>query len=181
MRIILSISMIVVSIVLSTTVASADGEDVDIHKVIEDAQQRAAAHYKVPVALLNAIKGVESKGNPWAICVNLGGGKFNSLYPKSYKEAVNYLSAINTDNVDIGPWQVNYYHIGKRAGLSREEMLNPYNSAILAANKLAGEIAENGYSWNAVGNYHNRRMERKVPYVEKIKERLRKDGYKIDE
>ncbi len=173
--------MIAISIVLSATVASADGEDVDIYQVIEDAQKKAAAHYNVPVALLNAIKAVESKGNPWAICVNLGGGKFNSLYPRSYKEAVNYLLAINTDNVDIGPWQVNYHHIGKRAGLSKEQMLNPYYSATLAANKLAREIAENGYSWNAVGNYHNRRMERNVPYVEKIKERLRKDGYKVDE
>lgn len=173
--------MVVIALAPGTTVASADGEDVDIHQVVEDAQNRAAAYYNMPVALLNAIKGVESQGNPWAICVNRGGGRFNSLYPRSYREAVNHLLAINTDNVDIGPWQVNYHHLGKRAGLSREQMLNPYNSAMLAANKLAREIAENGYSWNAVGNYHNRRMERKVPYVAKIKDRLRKDGYKIDE
>jgi hypothetical protein len=181
LRIIILILLVVVSLVLRTTAALADGEDIDIYQVIEDAQKKAAARYKVPVSLLNAIKGVESKGSPWAICVNLGGGKSNSLYPKSYKEAANYLLAINTDNVDIGPWQVNYYHIGKRAGLSREQMLNPYYSANLAANKLASEIAENGYSWNAVGNYHNRRLERKVPYVAKIKEQMRREGYKIDE
>lgn len=181
MRIIVLISLMLFSVVFGTSGASADGEDVEIYRVIEDAQNRAAAQYKVPVALLNAIKGVESRGNPWAICVNLGGGRFTSHYPRSYREAVSFLATVTTDNVDIGPWQVNYHHIGRKAGFSREQMLNPYNSARLAASKLASELAENGYSWNAVGNYHNRRMERKLPYVAKIKEHLRRDGYKFDE
>ncbi len=151
-----------------------------IHEMIQEAEQRASAHYRVPLELLMGIRKVESRGYPWALCINLGKGRSVSLYPRSYQEALYYLARLATDNIDIGPWQVNYHHIGKRAGVSKEQMLNPYISSMLAAYKLAYEIALNGYTWSAVGNYHSRALERKAPYIDRLKQQLRKEGYHVN-
>lgn len=159
--------------------ASAGAEQ-DIHEMISDAQYKAAARFHLPVELLNAIKQVESSGYPWALCVNLGNGKSIPIYPATYYEAVQYLSRISTDNVDVGPWQVNYHYIGKRLGVTKIQMLDPYISSLLAAYKLSSEIAASGYTWHAVGNYHSYNLLKKIKYVTSVKKQLTKDGFRID-
>ncbi len=151
-----------------------------IHEIVSDAQYKAAARFQVPVELLNAIKQVESNGHPWALCVNLGNGKSIPIYPRTYVEAVFYLSRLSTDNIDIGPWQVNYYYIGKRLGITKLQMLDPYISSLLAAYKLSSEIVSNGYTWHAVGNYHSYNLLRKIKYVTQVKKQLAKDGFKVE-
>ena len=163
--------------ILSFTIACAER---NIHEIISDAQYKAAARFQVPVELLNAIKQVESNGHPWALCVNLGNGKSIPIYPGTYYEAVQYLSRLSTDNIDIGPWQVNYHYIGKRLGVTKTQMLDPYISSLLAAYKLSSEIAVSGYTWHAVGNYHSYNLLRKIKYVTLVKKQLAKDGVKVD-
>jgi len=155
------------------------GAEQDIHEIINDAQYKAAARFHVPVELLNAIKQVESSGYPWALCVNLGNGKSIPIYPATYYEAVQYLSRLSTDNIDIGPWQVNYFYIGKRLGVTKIQMLDPYVSSFLAAYKLSNEIAASGYTWHAVGNYHSYNLLRKIKYVTSVKKQLAKEGVNV--
>jgi len=158
--------------------ASAGAEQ-NMQEIIMDAQYKAAVRFQVPVELLNAIKQVESNGHPWALCVNLGNGKSIPVYPATYYEAVQYLSRLNTDNIDVGPWQVNYHYIGKRLGVTKIQMLDPYVSSLLAAYKLSSEIAASGYTWHAVGNYHSYNLLRKIKYVTSVKKQLAKDGYEV--
>lgn len=155
------------------------GAEQNINDIISDAQYKAAATFRVPVELLNAIKQVESKGYPWALCVNRGNGKSLPVYPRTYSEAAKYLAA-SGDNIDIGPWQVNYHYIGKRFGLTKIQMLNPYVSSLLAAYKLSTELAANGYTWQAVGNYHSYSLPRKIKYAASVKRQLAKDGYRVN-
>jgi hypothetical protein len=157
------------------------GAEQNIQEIISDAQYKAAARFQVPSELLNAIKQVESKGHPWALCVNLGNGKSIPIYPATYYEAVQYLSLLSTDNIDVGPWQVNYHYIGKRLGVTKIQMLNPYVSSLLAAYKLSSEIAASGYTWHAVGNYHSYNLLRKIKYVTSVKKQLAKDGFRVGE
>lgn len=152
----------------------------NIHEIISDAQYKAAVQFRIPVELLNAIKKVESNGYPWALSVNLGDSRSMPIYPATYYEAVQYLSLLRTDNIDIGPWQVNYHYIGKRLGVTKVQMLNPYISSLLAACKLSSEIAANGYTWHAVGNYHSRNLPKKIKYVTEIKRQLAKDGFNVN-
>ncbi len=156
------------------------GAEQNIQEIISDAQYKAAARFQVPVELLNAIRQVESNGHPWALCVNLGNGKSIPIYPATYFEAVQYLSGLSTDNIDVGPWQVNYHYIGKRLGVTKIQMLDPYVSSLLAAYKLSKEIAASGYTWHAVGNYHSYNLLRKIKYVTSVKKQLAKDGVKVD-
>jgi len=159
--------------------AIADAEQ-NIDEMISDSQYEAAARFQVPVELLNAIKQVESNGYPWALCVNLGNGKSIPIYPATYYEAAQYLSRLSTDNIDVGPWQVNYYYVGKRLGVTKLQMLDPYVSSLLAAYKLSSEIAASGYTWHAVGNYHSYNLLRKIKYVTSVKKQLAKDGFKVN-
>ncbi|MBF0557254.1 MAG: lytic transglycosylase domain-containing protein [Nitrospirae bacterium] len=156
------------------------GAEQNIHEIVSDAQYKAAVRFQVPVELLNAIKQVESGGHPWALCVNLGNGKSMPIFPRTYYEAVQYLTRSSSDNIDIGPWQVNYHYIGKRLGVTKVQMLDPYISSLLAAYKLSSEIATNGYTWHAVGNYHSYNLPRKIKYVASVKRQLAKDGYKVN-
>ena len=151
-----------------------------MHDIILDAQYKAAARFRVPVELLNAIMHVESGGYPWALCLNLGNGRSMPIYPKTYYEAVQYLTMPRSDNIDIGPWQVNYRYIGKRLGVTKIQMLNPYVSSLLAAYKLSSEIAANGFTWHAVGNYHSYSLPLKIKYVAQVKKQLSKDGFKVN-
>lgn len=159
---------------------SSVGAEQNIYEIISDAQYKAAARFRVPVELLNAIMQVESKGHPWALCVNLGKGRSLPIYPKTYREAVQYLIVSGSDNIDIGPWQVNYHYIGKRLGVTKIQMLNPYVSSLLAAYKLSREIGATGYTWHAVGNYHSYNLPRKMRYVEQVKKQLVKNGFKVN-
>jgi len=160
--------------------AASTGSEQNIYEIISDAQYKAAATFQVPVELLNAIKQVESDGYPWVLCVNLGNGRSLPIYPRTYSEAVQYLMRLTTDNIDIGPWQVNYHYIGKRLGVTKIQMLNPYVSSLLAAYKLSSEIAASGYTWHAVGNYHSYNLPRKIKYVGQVKKQLTRDGFKVN-
>lgn len=170
----------------SSVIKPTAGASMTIQQMVEDAQAKAAAHYKVPPHILTAIKRVESRGHPYAIGVNLGkdkNGKVQSypIYPKTYEEAVRHLNSLKTDNVDIGPWQVNFKHIGRHHGVTKVDLLNPYISGALAAWKLATEIQASGYTWNAVGSYHNRSdINRKAWYVGHVKKELRRAGYHVE-
>ncbi len=154
-----------------------------IYEMIIEAEQQAEDHFNLPVqvrAIMKAIKKVESKGYPWALCVNLGNGKSYSIYPKNYWEAVYYLEHLRSDNIDIGPWQVNYLSWGKPYRLKKADLLNPYTSAMIAAYILYSEVAIHGQTWDAIGNYHSHTLSRKVPYVKDVKKALRKEGYFVD-
>ena len=156
------------------------GAEQNIQDIISDAQYKAAARFQVPVELLNAIKQVESSSYPWALCINTGNSKSIPIYPATYYEAVQYLSRLSTDNIDVGPWQVNYHYIGKRLGVTKIQMLDPYVSSLLAAYKLSSEIAASGYTWHAVGNYHSYNLLRKIKYVTSVKKQLAKNGFKVN-
>src|SRR5262249_53686439 len=74
----------------------------------------------VPLALLAAIAGAESAYHPWAL--NESG---QQIYCHSRAEAETIMTAVNSEDVDIGLMQINYRLWGRRLGLTREQLLDP--------------------------------------------------------
>jgi type IV secretion system protein VirB1 len=95
----------------------------------------------VAPSTMNAIVGVESAGNPWALNDNATG---RSYAPRSYAEALNTAKNLITQghSVDVGIAQVNSgnfagYHVTPAA------MLMPCQNLIVAS-----EILTNAYRWS---------------------------------
>ena len=123
---------------------------------------RASATTGIPVELLLAISHVESGFQPSAI--NIAGQSFQ---PSSRYEAEWILNR-SGDNVDIGLMQINWGHWGKKFGLSKLDLLDPWLNVLLGARILEHCIKMSGSWWKGVGFYHSPYDSRQREYVEKV-------------
>jgi soluble lytic murein transglycosylase-like protein len=115
----------------------------------------------VPTQLLVAISRVESSHHPWALNI-----KRRAIYPESREQAEKILR--NTpDHVDIGHMQVNYRIWGKRLGVTKAELLDPYINAWAGAMILRYYLAQYSF-WEAIGRYHSGDRNRQIWYAWRV-------------
>lgn len=96
-----------------------------------DVFTRASSATGIPVELILAVSHVESGFHPSAI--NVAGRSFQ---PSSRYEA-EWVLKRSGDNVDIGLMQINWGHWGKKFGLSKSDLLDPWLNVLLGARILA--------------------------------------------
>jgi hypothetical protein len=116
---------------------------------------------QVPVRLLIAVSRVESNHHPWALNI-----KGKVMYPKSREEAEKILRQ-SPDTVDIGHMQVNYQIWGKRLGLTKNQLLDPYFNSWAGAVILRYYLSHYPF-WEAIGRYHSPNRDRQLQYTWRI-------------
>jgi len=119
----------------------------------------AARHYRLHPALLRAIARQESGMNPRAIGKNTNG------------------------TLDLGLMQINTSWLPKlsRAGISREQLMDPCTNIIVGAWVLHDAVSRHGLSWKAVGVYHSPTPWRQRAYALKVaKHLLREPGISLN-
>lgn len=118
--------------------------------------EEAAARYRVPSSLLQAISRVESSGNPAATHRNSDG---------SY---------------DIGHMQINSRWLPtlQRYGISKEKLFDACTNTYVGAWILARNISRLGYGWLAIGAYNASSQSKRISYAHKVALALRQEGGK---
>jgi len=119
----------------------------------------AARHYRLHPALLRAIARQESGMNPRAIGKNTNG------------------------TLDLGLMQINTTWLPKlaRAGISREQLMDPCTNIIVGAWVLHDAVSRHGLSWKAVGVYHSPTPWRQRDYALKVaRHLLREPGISLN-
>jgi soluble lytic murein transglycosylase-like protein len=106
----------------------------------------AAARYRLPVSLLQAISRVESAGRPDAINRNKNG---------SY---------------DIGHMQINsgWLPLLKRYGIEERMLFDACTNTHVGAWILAQSVAKLGYNWDAIGAYNAASPQKRLRYAWKV-------------
>ena len=127
-----------------------------------DVFTRASSATGIPVELILAVSHVESGFHPSAI--NVAGRSFQ---PSSRYEA-EWILKRSGDNVDIGLMQINWGHWGKKLGLSKSELLDPWLNVLLGARILEHCVRVSGSWWKGVALYHSPHDLRQREYVEKV-------------
>ena len=122
---------------------------------------RAAREMGLEVELLLAVAKVESSFRPYAL--NVGG---RPHFPTSLGEATRILDR-SGDGVDIGLFQVHFAIWGDRLGLTKRDLLDPYQNSLAGAKILKGSIEAWGLE-EGVGRYHSSRPERWRPYSKRV-------------
>ena len=114
----------------------------------------AAARYRLPVSLLQAISRVESGGRPNAINRNKNG---------SY---------------DIGHMQINsgWLPLLKRHGIEERALYDACTNTYVGAWILAHSVANLGYNWNAIGAYNAVSPDKRNQYAWKVAAVLQRKG-----
>lgn len=118
----------------------------------------AAARYNIPPALLVAIAKVESGFRPWVMNINHNGQSVRVINPKTYEEAVYYLTYLHQNgyNYDVGIGQINVANI-RRFGINPVSLLDPCNNLMVSAYILRENINRYGFTWDAIWRYNGRR------------------------
>jgi soluble lytic murein transglycosylase-like protein len=127
-----------------------------------DVFTRASSATGIPVELIVAVSHVESGFHPDAI--NVAGRPFQ---PSSRYEA-EWILRRSGDNVDIGLMQINWGHWGKRFGLSKADLLDPWLNVLLGARILEYCVRVSGSWRKGVALYHSPHEARQREYVEKV-------------
>jgi len=133
-----------------------------------DVFTRASSATGIPVELILAVSHVESGFHPDAI--NVAGRSFQ---PSSRNEA-EWILRRSGDNVDIGLMQINWGHWGKRFGLSKTNLLDPWLNVFVGARILQYCVRVGGSWRNGVALYHSPHAARQREYVEKVWESYRR-------
>lgn len=131
--------------------------------MIQDMLEYASSQAGIPVDLLAAVAWAESKMLPYAINVR---GK--AYYFTSREQAIKMLRGIETEDVDIGLFQVNYRLWGKPLGLYKEDLLHSRTCAIIGAMILKYNLQRHEDPWVAIGRYHSGNMRRIKAYQKKV-------------
>jgi soluble lytic murein transglycosylase-like protein len=125
---------------------------------------------QIPPQLLVAISRVESSHHPWAL--NIGG---KSVYAKSRDGAERILQKVQDNNVDIGHMQVNYRVWGKRLGLTKNQLLDPFINSWAGAVILRYYLSRYSF-WEAVGRYHSSNRDRQIQYSWRVYNAIQNAG-----
>ena len=78
------------------------------------------------------------------------------------------LRGLETGEVDIGLFQVNYRLWGEPLGLQKEDLLDSRRCAILGAMILQYNLQKYRDPWVAIGKYHSGNMRRMRVYQSKV-------------
>lgn len=114
--------------------------------------QAAARETGVPVALTQAIAGVESGGSPWALNV-AGRGHIHASRDEALAAARRADAA--GLSFDSGIMQINNWWL-KRYGIPLEAMFDPAANILLGSWILRQELDRaGGDAWTAVARYHS--------------------------
>lgn len=113
--------------------------------------QAAARETGVPVALTQAIAGVESGGSPWALNV-AGRGHIHASRDEALAAARRADAA--GLSFDSGIMQINNWWL-KRYGIPLEAMFDPAANILLGSWILRQELDRAGDAWTAVARYHS--------------------------
>jgi hypothetical protein len=135
--------------------------------MLEDVLEDASSQAGIAVDLLAAVAWAESKMLPYAFNVE---GK--AYYFTSREQALKALKRVETGDVDIGLFQVNYRLWGEPLGLKKEDLLNSRVCAIVGAMILKYNLQRYKDPWVAVGRYHSGDMDRIRAYQTKVSQGL---------
>jgi hypothetical protein len=135
--------------------------------MLEDVLEDASSQAGIAVDLLAAVAWAESKMLPYAFNVE---GK--AYYFTSREQALKALKRVETGDVDIGLFQVNYRLWGEPLGLKKEDLLNSRVCAIIGAMILKYNLLRYKDPWVAVGRYHSGDMDRIRAYQTKVSQGL---------
>jgi hypothetical protein len=137
------------------------------------AASRASQQTGVPSDVLTAItraetgRTVNGRSAPWPWTVNEGGaGSFFDSKAAAIAHVQDALS-LGATNIDIGCFQLNWRWHGA-AFATLDQMFDPSNNALYAAEFLLQLYHEQG-DWDAaIGSYHSRRAEAAAGYLAKV-------------
>jgi len=135
--------------------------------VIGDVLEYASSQAGITVDLLAAVAWAESKMLPYAINVQ---GK--AYHFTSRERALKMLRSLETDEVDIGLFQVNYRLWGEPLGLQKEDLLNSRVCALMGALILQYNLQRHRDPWVAIGRYHSGDVHRMRAYQTKVSQGL---------
>lgn len=131
--------------------------------------QAAARETGVPVALTQAIAGVESGGSPWALNV-AGRGHIHASRDEALAAARRADAA--GLSFDSGIMQINNWWL-KRYGIPLEAMFDPAANILLGSWILRQELDRaGGDAWTAVARYHSRDANRGRRYADMVRRAL---------
>jgi hypothetical protein len=131
--------------------------------MIKDVLEYASSQAGIPVDLLAAVAWAETTIFPYAINVR---GK--TYYFTSRTQALKALRGIETGDVDIGLFQVNYRLWAEPLGLKKEDLLDTRVCAIMGALILKYNLQRHRDPWVAIGRYHSGDMSRMRAYQTKV-------------
>jgi len=131
--------------------------------MIKDVLEYASSQAGIPVDLLAAVAWAETTIFPYAINVR---GK--TYYFTSRKQALKALKGIETGDVDIGLFQVNYRLWAEPLGLKKEDLLDTRVCAIMGAMILKYNLQRHRDPWVAIGRYHSGDMSRMRAYQTRV-------------
>lgn len=131
--------------------------------------QNAAVTVGVPVALTQAIAGVESGGSPWALNV-AGRGHIHASRDEALAAARRADAA--GLSFDSGIMQINNWWL-KRYGIPLEAMFDPAANILLGSWILRQELDRaGGDAWTAVARYHSPDANRGRRYADMVRRAL---------
>ncbi|OGP81399.1 MAG: hypothetical protein A2Z08_02955 [Deltaproteobacteria bacterium RBG_16_54_11] len=136
--------------------------------MIRDVLEYASSEAGIPVDLLAAVAWAETTIFPYAI--NLRG---KTYYFTSRTQALKALNKIETGDVDIGLFQVNYRLWAEPLGLKKEDLLDTRVCAIMGAMILKYNLQRHRDPWVAIGRYHSGDMSRMRAYQTKVSRGLK--------
>ncbi|MCJ7663417.1 MAG: transglycosylase SLT domain-containing protein [Desulfobacterales bacterium] len=131
--------------------------------MIKDVLEYASSQAGIPVDLLAAVAWAETTIFPYAINVR---GK--TYYFTSRTQALKALNGIETGDVDIGLFQVNYRLWAEPLGLKKEDLLDTRVCALMGALILKYNLQRHRDPWVAIGRYHSGDMSRMRAYQTKV-------------
>lgn len=135
--------------------------------MIEEELEYASLQVGIPVDLLAAVAWAECKMLPYAINVQ---GK--AYHFTSRERALQMLRRVETDDMDIGLFQVNYRLWGEPLGLQKEDLLNSRVCAIMGALILRYNMHRHRDPWVAIGRYHSGDAQRMRAYQAQVSQGL---------
>ncbi|MFP7674696.1 lytic transglycosylase domain-containing protein [Marivita sp. S0852] len=141
--------------------------------ICDDAAQKAAVRSTVPVDVLLTITRLETgrgdTAEPWPWAVNQAG---NGTWFNSEDDARSFVFSeikAGKKNIDIGCFQINYrWHAEEFRSL--DDMFDPYQNALYAAEFLTQLHDEFGSWEDAAGAYHSRTPEFGKKYQAKFRQ-----------
>lgn len=136
-------------ITLGTKVSFAS----DMPQLIQEIEKE----HKIPSGLLAAIASVESGLKPYAIGVS--GKSVKASSKEEAKKIIKQYLAKGITNIDIGIMQINWHWHSKEFDQDLDDMLNPLQNIMYAA-QLLKSLHEKHQSWQkAVRHYHSAKDE----------------------
>jgi hypothetical protein len=135
--------------------------------MIQDVLEYASSQAGISIDLLAAVAWAETTIFPYAINV-----KGKTYYFTSRSQALKALKRVDTGDVDIGLFQVNYRLWAEPLGLKKEDLLDTRVCAIMGAMILKYNLQRHRDPWVAVGRYHSGDMTRMKAYQTRVSQGL---------